>query len=470
MSAFITRLREAVKKNETIDYESGNKDVLIFSDNNDKFNVNDKSNYKSSSNNELYDIKTIYFCWLNKDENTTEYISKCEVEKVSIIPFIERNDLISFIKSEIDSTPYLVTENEDQNNDTTAAVDTGVATGTKNATAETGSSIEGGFEADSKNGNVNAQSVTDLRKTGNNESRLSTKKRAAPETIEKVDYKESKKNKIDNDVLLKSISVHEIELIDHNKALRGTQKNNDFSNLIRECEYKILRPLKQNAKSSSSLGSSSKVLSHTSSKSKDSSRSVNEGSKNGVSKSSSKSSKSLISADSSQSLSNILKKKDPIIILSPSAISMLNMDNIKEFLEDGKFTSTENNNKGVSNSNSMLKITRNSKKFNRKIKFLIVNNVEKFFIKPEYWDRVVAVFTTGQEWQFKNYRTNKPNLLFQKIKGFYINYNGDVVPENIKNWNVQVISLDRNQRFKDRQISELMWESIERFMLSKGYK
>lgn len=118
----------------------------------------------------------------------------------------------------------------------------------------------------------------------------------------------------------------------------------------------------------------------------------------------------------------------------------------------------------------MVQLVRHSKRFNKDIKFVVVSNVEKFFVKPEYWDRVVAVFTTGQEWQFKNYKVNQPNLLFQKVKGFYVNYSGDSVPSNVKNWNVQVISLDRNQRFKDRQISEFLWETIERFMLSRGYK
>lgn len=245
--------------------------------------------------------------------------------------------------------------------------------------------------------------------------------------IEKIDYRESKRMKIENDELLKEISKHEIELIDHDKALRGTEKNIDFSNLIRECEYKIVRPLK----------------------------------KEGVKKD-----KKDIVKNKSSNKSNSGNKKDPIIILSPSAISMLTMGNIKGFLEEGKFQDPNECNNNV----DLLHIKRESKRFNKIIKFVVVKNVEKFFVKPEYWERVIAVFTTGQEWQFKKYKLNDPNELFQKVKGFYVNYNGDIVPNNIKNWNVEVISLDRNQRFRDRQISELMWESIERFMVVKGYK
>jgi parafibromin len=149
---------------------------------------------------------------------------------------------------------------------------------------------------------------------------------------------------------------------------------------------------------------------------------------------------------------------------------MLTMQNVKSFLQDGKFIDPQEAILQNTENANIIHIVRQSKRFNKKIKFVVVSNVEKFFVKPQYWDRVVAVFTTGQEWQFKNYQVNQPNLLFQKVKGFYVNYSGDIVPQNVQNWNVQVISLERNQRFKDRQISEYLWESIERFMLSKGYK
>lgn len=256
---------------------------------------------------------------------------------------------------------------------------------------------------------------------------------------EKVDYRESKRKKIENDELLKEISKHEIELIDHDKALRGTEKNIDFSNLIRECEYKIVRALKKPEVKNKKENVKERE------RERDKGKSGKSGSGSG---------------------NNNTINKDPIIILSPSAISMLTMGNIKGFLEEGKFEDPSKCN----NNSDLLHIRRDSKKFKRVIKFVVVKNVENFFVKPEYWDRVVAVFTTGQEWQFKKYKINDPNELFQKVKGFYVNYNGDIVPNNVKRWNVEIISLDRNQRFRDRQISELMWESIERFMLVKGYK
>lgn len=341
----------------------------------EKFKLGEESQFKGSK---MYDVKSVYFCWMNRDAAVTEYIEQCENNKVDVISFVEKTDLISYLKGETDTSNYVIKPNSDEK---------------------------------------------DGKKRGTRDD-------------EKVDYKESKRLKIESDPLLKEISKHEIELVDHDKALRGTQKANDFSNLIRECEYKIVRPLKSASKKPSTTSKDAR--------------------------------KKEVAGNDSSSLATILKKKDPIIILSPSAISMLTMNNVKLFLQDGKFVDPQDIKEGANL--NMVQVIRQSKKFGKKIKFVVVSNVEKFFVKPEYWDRVVAVFTTGQEWQFKNYKINQPNLLFQKVKGFYVDYSGDVIPNNIKNWNVQVISLDRNQRFKDRQVSEFLWESIERFMMSRGYK
>lgn len=370
-----------------------------------------------------YDVKSVFFCWTNRAATVTEYIELCESAGSRVISFMERTRLIAYLQGEVDSLVDAATSGE------SGVADVGVQ-----RVADAG---------------VGDESKSEKRGSG------------------VVDYKEVKKRKIENDPLLKEISLHEVDLVDHDKALRGTQgKNVDFANLIRECEYKIVRPLKQTAKDkgksvTGGAGGAGSGSGAGLSKSKTAVKSV--------SKSSSSSSSGKVSSESANSLAKVLHKKDPIIILSPSAISMLTMQNAKSFLQDGKFVDAQTieNTTGAMN---MVQIVRQSKRFNRKIKFVVVSNVEKFFVKPEYWDRVVAVFTTGQEWQFKNYKINQPNLLFQKVKGFYVNYNGDIVPNNIKNWNVEVIALDRNQRFRDRQISELMWESIERFMFSKGYK
>ncbi|CDK24368.1 unnamed protein product [Kuraishia capsulata CBS 1993] len=240
-------------------------------------------------------------------------------------------------------------------------------------------------------------------------------------TSAKSSEPEPKKRKVE-DPFLAEILANERNLIDHNRALRGG-KPIDFSSVAKDCENKIIRPLKQQQRKQTAVV------------------------------------KTPSSADRH-------KRKDPIIILSPAASALMTMANIKDFLELGKFVDPT---QVQVSSNNMLILQRKSQRFGKEVKFLVVDNVEKFFTKPEYWDRVVAVFTTGQKWQFKSFKYPDPNVLFQKVKGFYVHYAGDTVPATVKQWNVQVVEIDRNKRFKDRQTSEFVMDSLEKSMSSKGF-
>lgn len=231
------------------------------------------------------------------------------------------------------------------------------------------------------------------------------------------------KRKAEEDVLIKEIRANEIDLIDHNKALRGS-KLIDFSQIKRECEVKIIKPILSSKKSSKTTGAAT------------------------------------------TGLSAALKNKEPIILMSPSASALLNMSNIKEFLSEGRFRAEA----AAVGGDTILKVKRASTKFAKPVTFLVINNIEKFIVKPEYWDRVVAIFTTGQEWQFKNYKYKEPNVLFQRYKGFYVGWEGEPVPANIAKWNVEVVKMERNVRFKDGQVSQHLWESLERWMTARGFK
>lgn len=255
---------------------------------------------------------------------------------------------------------------------------------------------------------------------------VETKKGQKRVRIETDDTNKENKRQdlIDADPLLQEILKNERETVDHNKALRGS-KLTDFSNVAKEAEDNIIKVSKSKQKQKHSAKTTE-----------------------------------------TKSLATILRKKDPIIILSPSASALINMSNVKAFLEKGQFEEPSSTMGGP----DMMYITRQSKQFDRNVKFVVVSNVSKFFTKPEHWDRVVAVFTTGQEWQFKNYRDFEPLTLFQKVKGYFVHYSGDPVPENVNSWNLEVVPIERTRRFKDRQTSEALWESLEKFMAARGYK
>ncbi|KAK9248010.1 RNA pol II accessory factor, Cdc73 family-domain-containing protein [Lipomyces tetrasporus] len=156
------------------------------------------------------------------------------------------------------------------------------------------------------------------------------------------------------------------------------------------------------------------------------------------------------------------KRRDPIILLSPSASSLLTMSNIKDFLERGTYSAAPPSSSTV----NIQMINRTSNRLGQ-IRFVVVDSCERF--KPDYWDRVVAVFTTGQAWQFKLYKWHNPHELFQKVKGFCVTFSGDPVPESVRAWNVDVVQVDKVHRFRDRETVEGLWDVLEKWMEVRGW-
>ncbi|MCJ1353204.1 MAG: accessory factor associated with RNA polymerase II [Icmadophila ericetorum] len=173
------------------------------------------------------------------------------------------------------------------------------------------------------------------------------------------------------------------------------------------------------------------------------------------------------------------RRPDPIILLSPSASSLLRMSNIKSFLESGLYIPPDSANAGSSNSATILHISRllPSIDFQRPLRFILVDTPEQF--KPDYWSRVVAVFTTGQPWQFKSYKWQSAPELFKNVLGIYVGWRNEDVPVMVKGWGrgVMTTHVDKwNQlqqgtqaRWRDREVVEGIWSHIEESMRTKGW-
>jgi hypothetical protein len=72
------------------------------------------------------------------------------------------------------------------------------------------------------------------------------------------------------------------------------------------------------------------------------------------------------------------------------------MHNVKAFLEEGKFIppSIAAKEAGGGRGPELLHISHKSNRFGgRAVRYVVVEGTEKF--KPDYWERVVCVFTTG---------------------------------------------------------------------------
>jgi parafibromin len=171
------------------------------------------------------------------------------------------------------------------------------------------------------------------------------------------------------------------------------------------------------------------------------------------------------------------RRPDPIILLSPSASALLRMSNAKAFLEGGRYTPPDHN-----ATSTMLHISRTIKEIDpsRPMRFILVEGPEQF--KPEYWNRVVAVFTTGQAWQFKNYRWSSPAEVFKHVLGVYLGWRGDEPPEAVRAFGHRVLSCSvekwrdpgqpgaETSRWRDREVVEAIWKGIEGNMRAKGWR
>lgn len=92
----------------------------------------------------------------------------------------------------------------------------------------------------------------------------------------------------------------------------------------------------------------------------------------------------------------------------------------------------------------------------------------------------MAVFTTGQTWQFKSYKWSSPPELFKHATGIYVGWRGEEVPPSVKGWGrgVNSFSVERWDekggvhgagRWRDREVVEGIWAAIEEGMKLRGW-
>ncbi|KAG0026982.1 accessory factor associated with RNA polymerase II [Podila clonocystis] len=155
----------------------------------------------------------------------------------------------------------------------------------------------------------------------------------------------------------------------------------------------------------------------------------------------------------------------PIIIIPAAVTSMITMYNIKQFLEEQTFVdSQELRDKGAAKP-SNIKIERRQKpNETQKTYYQVIDSTDH--MKAEDWDRVVCVFTTGAEWQFKKWKWQKPIEVFTHVKGFYAKWADEIPKENIKSWNVEILSLNRHRRHADRALVTEFWDSLQSWCLA----
>jgi parafibromin len=143
------------------------------------------------------------------------------------------------------------------------------------------------------------------------------------------------------------------------------------------------------------------------------------------------------------------------------------MGNVKQFLDDGVFTPADTT---TTASTNMVRVQRVMPSISSSpITFILVDSTSSF--KPTYWSRVVAIFTTGQTWQFKSYKYPNSAELFTHYPGVYVGWSNEEPPENVVNLGRGVLPVKVDKwtgtekgRWRDREVVERIWGRIEEGM------
>ncbi|WCJ23814.1 PLANT HOMOLOGOUS TO PARAFIBROMIN [Euphorbia peplus] len=161
------------------------------------------------------------------------------------------------------------------------------------------------------------------------------------------------------------------------------------------------------------------------------------------------------------------------IILVPSAFqTLITIYNVKEFLEDGIYIPTDVKVKQMKGTRPDC-VTVQKKFSTDRNKVMTAYEVrdKPSALKPEDWDRVVAVFVLGKEWQFKDWPFKDHVEIFNKIIGFFMRFEDDSVESAkiVKQWNVKIISISKNKRHQDRAAALEVWDRLEEFVRSRSH-
>ncbi|KAH8424608.1 CDC73 C-terminal domain-containing protein [Aspergillus melleus] len=403
--------------------------------------------FVSSSSDSAVDLRSILFAWQKKDVAIPEYIASAQElneslkqkerkegegeEKVQNLIFVERLDLITWLEGASDESEYIKPLEG-------AAAAAASAAAQAQASANIASGATGG---------------------------VSTVASGAPGAgAPAAGAQQAKATKV-IDPRLQEIYNGERKLGDRNSVLRGI-KPTDFSHVRKTAETFLGRNRSRAGQYPPGTKPGSKP-------------------------------QAMIPAPSaglSQPRKGSSKTQDPIILLSPSASSLIRMSNVRSFLQDGVFVPPDHPTLSMPSSN-ILYISRplrmnadasssssravSSQGSSRKpTRFILVDSTANF--RPDYWNRLVAVFTTGQTWQFKSYKWSSPPELFKHATGVYVGWRGEGVPRDVRGWGrgVQSFSVERWDdkggvhgagRWRDREVVEGIWTAIEEGMKLRGW-
>ena len=72
-----------------------------------------------------------------------------------------------------------------------------------------------------------------------------------------------------------------------------------------------------------------------------------------------------------------------------------------------------------------------------------------------------------QDWPFKGAPQGDLVDTLNAVRGFFVRYDTDDVPETVRKWNVHVLTLQKNARHNDPARAMEFWKALDAFLALK---
>ena len=164
-------------------------------------------------------------------------------------------------------------------------------------------------------------------------------------------------------------------------------------------------------------------------------------------------------------------KDRPIILVPMNKNAPVNMLNVYQLLQEGKYVKPDKTGNGAFGGFEALRkeVVEVVRTVNGKRWTFEVRDSTKGFTKGQ-WKRVVAVITDGADWQFKGWPFETLVDLFCTVKGIYFRERSKYVelPEHVTKWRVNILDLaSTHLQHRFQALRDAFWNEVEDFMRSE---
>lgn len=155
--------------------------------------------------------------------------------------------------------------------------------------------------------------------------------------------------------------------------------------------------------------------------------------------------------------------RTPVIIVPDAPTAMLNHLNAEDFLGGGDFKTVDEKRSSGAVAESIFIINKASEKNRGKnVPFHVTCDPQTYLKTETDWNRVIAVFAFGKDWQFSDWFADwkKPVEIFNKAVGFFVRYDDTQPNPTVASWKVHNLLVGRKSRHHDRSVANDFWVKV----------